>query len=272
MESVREFACETLFPSSLSCVGTSAKCTELSGSSPNPLASLHVAGSTSASSFNSIKSRPSVGGSSPSSGSFSHGRPFSKMVAENKKYGPLFRVPTQYKVKLMHGQRRNLHWFLLVKVKDSDLPYLTLEITTSDLSDLLPTIRTIERRKGCWAAFSRSPEEVGVYSTSLRSLCQLADSVVKEMKSYNLLMSNCQHFCNNLLKKMGFKTHPTTIGPETTLEGDERHYDLFTTVTRQIMAGAPALVGQLGATAVGAAVGAPSVVHSSVKKQRNPDS
>ena len=269
MQGLSEFASETLFPSSLSSVGISAKAAETCGSSPNPLTSLRVAGSTSASSFNSMKSRPTIGSSSPSSGSFNHGKPFVEMVRKNDKYGPLFRVPTQYKLKLMHGQRRNLHWFLLLKVKKSDLPYLTLEITTSDLSDLLPTIRTIPPSKGCWAAFSQSPEKVGIYEGTLQRLCQIADDVVKDMKSYNLLTSNCQHFCNNVLKKIEFETYPTTIGPETTLEGDDRNYDLLTNVAHLIIAGTPALVGQVGATAVGAVVGAPSVAQSSVQRQRD---
>ena len=189
------------------------------------------------------------------------------MVKEHDKYGLLFRVPTQYKIKLMHGQRRNLHWFLLVKVKESDLPYLTLEITTSNLSDLLPTIRTIQPSPGCWAGFTQSPEKVGIYNGSLESLCRIGDGVVKDMESYNLLTSNCQHFCNNVLKKIGFETYPTTIGPETTLEEDERNYDLFTRVMEQIIAGAPALVGQIGASAVGTVVGAPSVIQSSKQRQ-----
>lgn len=253
-QSSSKFAGETLFPSSLSSVGVSAKTSEICGSYPNSLTSLRAAGSTSASSF---KSRPPC----------SHGRRFVEMVKEHDKYGPLIRVPTRYKIKLMHGQRRNLHWFLLVKVKESDLPYLTLEITTSNLCDLIPVIRTIQPRLGCWAAFSQSPEKVGIYDGSLESLCQIADGVVKDMKSYNLLTSNCQHFCNNVLKKIGFETYPTTIGPETTLEEDEKDYDLFTRVTQQIIAGAPALVAQIGASAIGTVVGAPSVIQSSKQRQ-----
>ena len=269
MESLKDFSCQSVIPGSLSVAGSSAEIGQISGSgeSSNPLTSLRVAGSTSASSFNTFNSRApaSSESSSPSSGgqqSQDYGRPFVQMVKENSKYGPMFRVTTQYKVKLSHGTRRNVHWFLMVKVKESDLPYLTIEITTTNLTDLIPTTRIIEPSSGCWEAFSQRPEKVGVYNGSLQSLCQEADRVVGEMECYNLLTSNCQHFCNNLLRKIGLRTFPTTIGPETTLEGENMEFDLFTKVTRQIMEGAPALIGVVGASTVGSAIGAPQVVHS----------
>ena len=43
---------------------------------------------------------------------------------------------------------------------------------------------------------------MGTYRGSLFDLCELADGVVEEMGTYDLVESNCQHFCNNLLKKL----------------------------------------------------------------------
>lgn len=256
MDSIKSSFYDSTFPSSISSVAN------LCGVSPNPLGSLHFAGSSSASSLNSLKSQsPSLTSESSSLSeqrSMDHGRPFVEMLKENEHYGKMFKVETQYKVKLMHGRVHNLHWFVMVKMVGANLPYLTFEITTSDMTDLQPTTRNIVKKEGCWAGFTQPPEKVGTIKGTLQGFCERADSVVREMGSYNLLASNCQHFCNNFLRKIDLATYPTTIGPETTLEGEDRELDTLASITRGILEHTPGIVGQIGARVVGSAVGAPS--------------
>ena len=45
----------------------------------------------------------------------------------------------------------------------------------------------------------------------------MADKVVDDMGRYSLFSNNCQHFCNNLLSRLGLETFPPTVGPETTV-------------------------------------------------------
>ena len=138
-------------------------------------------------------------------------------------------------MKLVHGTKQ-LHWLLLVKMFRSKLPYLTLEITTnSDLCELIPTIRTISENETEIGASVKPQDsvtsitDVGSYKGTLHDLCQFADKVVEDMKSYNLITSNCQHFCNNLLRKIGKGTFPMTIG-RMSREGKEKKFDLYSNV------------------------------------------
>lgn len=89
------------------------------------------------------------------------------------------------------------------------LPYLTLEIRTDDLKHLIPWQDT----HPISTLTSISSTYVGPYVGTLHSLCQMADDVVTEMQNYDLLTSNCQTFCNKLLKKMGIQEYPTTYQP-----------------------------------------------------------
>ena len=137
---------------------------------------------------------------------FSYGKPFVEMIQDHPQYGPWINVKTTYEVRLVHLESH--HWYLLVRTKDSTLSYISLEIRTTDLSDLVPFTRGIDSPK------LDVSSDVGSYEGTLFSLCELADSVVKEMGSYELLTSNCQTFCNQLLKKMGKTEFPTTIVTE----------------------------------------------------------
>ena len=90
----------------------------------------------------------------------------------------------------------------------STLPFLTIEITTSNLTDFIPTMRTIYLNEagGC---LSQLPTEVGIYHGTIQNICKLADKVITEMGDYNLLVNNYQHFCNmyNLLQKLNFRAY-----------------------------------------------------------------
>ena len=133
---------------------------------------------------------------------FSYKKPFVEMIREHPLYGRLMKVKCVYEIKLVHLE--SPHWYLLVRTKDSMLSYISLEIRTTDMSDLVQFTREID---------SPSPgvlSDVGIYEGTLLYLCELADRVVKEMGSYDLLTCNCQTFCNQLLKKMGKSEYPTS--------------------------------------------------------------
>ena len=129
-----------------------------------------------------------------------YGRPFVEMIQDHHLYGNIIEVKCTYEMKLVHGE--GVHWYLLVRPKDSKLPYISLEIRTRNMSDLVPCIYVIE------AISSDVSSDVGFYKETLTNLCKLADRVVREMGSYDLLASNCQTFCNELLKKMGKPDFP----------------------------------------------------------------
>ena len=126
---------------------------------------------------------------------FNYKKPFVEMIQEHPLYGHLMKVKSVYEVKLVHLE--SPHWYLLVKTKDSTMPYISLEIRTTDLSDLVQFTREIDSLNAGVSS------DVGIYEGTLLSLCELADRVVKEMGSYDLLTCNCQTFCNKLLKMMG---------------------------------------------------------------------
>ncbi len=231
-----------------------------SGSSPNPFTSLKIVGYSSGSSLKSVRAT-SQGESSSSGSNVQDGRPFKEMVKKTA-YGNLVRVHSNYEVSLVH---RQLHWLLMVKMMDSDEPYISMEIVTSNMFDIIPVMREIQETElGCFGTlFSAAPTKVGIFNGTLIELCGKADTVVKRMDRYNLLTSNCQHFCNNVLQGLGLRTFPTTVGPETTLDSDQE----FDTVTRVLgrITGAVtshAGVGHIGAAVVGVAASAPRVARS----------
>ena len=134
-----------------------------------------------------------------------HNRPFTKMVKCNPHYGEWSNDKIAYDVHLVHCQ---LHWKLLVKKTNSkQLPFITFEIRTDDMKNLVPWQDT-------FSVSSVSASYVGTYVGTLNSLAQMADDAVEEMQYYDLLTSNCQVFCNKMLKRMGKPEFETTYRPE----------------------------------------------------------
>lgn len=199
----------------------------------------------------SSSSQPEVEDNSVQSGHL-----FVEMLTSHPIYRTFIRVICDYEVRLVHGVPY-LHWYVLVRMKDSKSPYLTFEVTTMDMTDLIPTTRNVVPNGGFLAKLLFSPTDVGTYRGSLYQLCQLADETVIEMNRYHFVESNCQHFCNRLLKKMGFKTFSTTVGPE--MGGDDQGFDVLTVITRNIYDAAIGDEPTAAQTAViSGAVGAPS--------------
>ena len=131
-------------------------------------------------------------------------KPFVEMIGEHPFYGHMMKVKSVYEIKLAHLE--SAHWYLLVRIKDPDstAPCVSLEVRTTDFSDLVQFTREFDSVKPGISS------DVGVYEGTLLSLCELADRVVKEMDSYDLLTSNCQTFCNKLLKMMGKREFPAS--------------------------------------------------------------
>lgn len=213
-----------------------------SGSSISPLSSLQATGQAAASAAQGIhlQSQAERDNENPSDTVNPTCTPFVQQVQTNPVYGSLVHAVSEYEVRLVHGKEQ-LHWFLLVKMFRSKLSYLTLEISTTDLCDLIPILRSVSSENN---ENSKSQDlvedpmcitDTGTYKGTLYDLCQVADKVVEEMKSYNLVTSNCQHFCNNLLRKIGKKMYPMTIGRMT----KEKKFDYYSNV---ISSDVPALV------------------------------
>ena len=177
------------------------------------------------------------------------------MISEYKNFAG---VETKFDICI---NRRRLHWFIVVKMKSSTSSVLSLEITTSNLVDLVPTIRLFQPSM---EAVEKSTF-VGDYHGSLQDLCETADDIVTEMGKYSLLSNNCQHFCNNLLKRLRLPTFDTTIGPTTTVNDlkEEFHTSLFTYLVGRLydktVSGALKVgVETISAGVIGGVVGAPT--------------
>jgi hypothetical protein len=181
-------------------------------------------------------------------------------------YVNMMNATAHYEVLLVHGTRNpsKLHWLLLVKMKESDLPHITFEVTTKNMTDLIQTTRNV-RPDGTWIdILSKDPEKIDIYVGSLHGICRLADEVVKEMGTYSLTRRNCQHFCNLLLIKMKIRTtpFPTTFGTDTAEPDDARStFDCFSVVLQSVIDTAIDIAPNAvvaGTTALAKIVGAPT--------------
>ena len=132
-----------------------------------------------------------------------YGRAFVDMIRDHLDYGPQISEEINYEIKLQSTSGH--HWRLLVrKLGNSSLPYVSMEITTVNMKDLINVMRNLI------PGDCEDAKNLGPYHGSLLELCKHADAVVEEMKSYNLFGSNCQTFCNGVLRRMGKDELPTT--------------------------------------------------------------
>lgn len=149
-----------------------------------------------------------------------YGRPFIEMLRDHHQYGPWIKAHAVFEVRLVHRNSIH-HWYILLRPKGtSTLPYISMEVTTSDMSDLVPVTRNFESYDASQVS------DLGTYEGTLFNLCELADRVVEEMENYNLFSSNCQTFCNKLLKKIGKNEFPTSLESELI----DREFDLLSKV------------------------------------------
>lgn len=135
-----------------------------------------------------------------------HGCPFVEMVKDNPHYGEWSNADKiVYDISLVHCQ---LHWKLLVKKTNAkQLPFITFEVRTNNM-------KTLVRWQDTFSVSNVSSSYVGTYVGTLKSLAQMADAVAEEMQHYDLLTSNCQVFCNKMLKRMGMREFEMTYQPD----------------------------------------------------------
>lgn len=131
---------------------------------------------------------------------------FLEMV-KNSPYVYVKEVNMEYEIYI---DRSRYHWFLCVRgrMEGSDFPYLTLEASTSDFKTLTHEMYVIQD--------AGELSYCDAMKISLTKILSVGDRIIGEMGTYSLLSSNCQHFCNNVLKHFGFTTYPPTIGREVT--------------------------------------------------------
>ena len=107
-----------------------------------------------------------------------YGRTFLEMLTDHRLYGSCIKAQVAYEVKLVH-RNTALHWYLLLKAKGSpSLPHISMEVTTSDMRDLIPVTRNFESYD------VNQVSDMGIYEGTLFSLCQLADGVVDATISF----------------------------------------------------------------------------------------
>lgn len=149
-----------------------------------------------------------------------------------------------------------LHWTLLVRMGGLriNLPYLSIEINTDDsMKEMIPTMRQFKKLPTA-AKFKGS-----ITDRSIKELCKMADMVRSEMGSYNITSSNCQNFCNEVLKRMNLSTQTTTVeGLRKTASTVAVHAAMDVVSTTVIVvtvatAGTSLIVPFLGIAAAGAA-------------------
>ena len=109
----------------------------------------------------------------------------------------------------------NFHWYIILHNEDegTTYPFLTIEInTTKNCDKIIPVMNTLQPEK------INKKWKISDIEIKLDTLCEIADSIVTEMGEYNVLTSNCQMFCNNLLLKLKLIDEPftTSAGPEIT--------------------------------------------------------
>ena len=131
------------------------------------------------------------------------GQPFIQMVEETP-YADV--MEDEHQTYSVYLDKTNLHWIVLLKSTGSTLPYITLEISTLNMIDLLTVMKVISETE----CTSKKLTHIGNYSGKLSTFCSTADKVGEAMDHYELLHSNCQHFCNNLAYQFDMNVYNPT--------------------------------------------------------------
>lgn len=188
--------------------------------------------------------------------------PFHEAIKQCPELKCVLNFPLQYDIYLDSSEK---HWYLMVhcNMEGSDFPYVTFEITSNKLfkGKIIPTMRIVKKdtfdqkvsenekkefslsesvknaidmsivagsggvRAAMLEMSGRRPIKLATRETTLMELCKKAERVRRGMGQYNVLKKNCQHFCNNVLQKLGLPTTPTTVGPRTTEVEDVDDFD-----------------------------------------------
>ncbi len=123
-----------------------------------------------------------------------------------------------------------LHWFILIQLNGSSLPFVTIEITRSDV-DKVSFLAVMEILQDV-----TDKQKLKTETTTLNDLCGVADEVKAKMGYYDLYHNNCQHFCNNFLKWLNYEQFPTTTrlwAAQSTLGYDDLGFDAWPAIQAQ---------------------------------------
>ena len=113
----------------------------------------------------------------------------------------------------MYLNKDDFHWRIILHNEEEGTTYLflTIEIsTTKDFDKIIPVMNVLEKVK------VNTKWIISEIEIKLDTLCEIADKIVTKMGDYNVLTSNCQIFCNNLLLKLELIDKPfsTSVGPD----------------------------------------------------------
>ena len=136
------------------------------------------------------------------------GETFAQLIKDNTQYGKMFEASLLFEI---HINKKGLHWYLLFKLETSEFPFVTFEIVTNDgkTSSALVCVQDDDTGK------EPCPEPCGSVNTTMKELCNIADTTRNQMKRYDLIERNCQHFCNAVLSSLPcFSSFETTCGPQ----------------------------------------------------------
>ena len=91
----------------------------------------------------------------------------------------------------IYVNRTRLHWFLVVSAPKF---CFTLELRTPEYISLLPYMRNVSAEM--WNKLT----PCGQIKAKLSDILEVADGIIAEMRTYNVVFNNCQDFCNKFLK------------------------------------------------------------------------
>lgn len=188
--------------------------------------------------------------------------PFHEAIKQCPELKCVLNLPLQYDIYLDSSEK---HWYIMVHCNEEggDFPYVTFEITSNKLfkGEIIPTMRIMTKdtfdqkvdetdkrefslsesikkaidmsvvagnggvRDVMLKMSGRRPTKLDTRKTTLMELCKSAERVRRGMGKYNVMKKNCQHFCNNVLQKLGLPTTRTTVGPRTTEVEDMDDFD-----------------------------------------------
>lgn len=132
-----------------------------------------------------------------------HGGTFTQLVRNNTPYGNLFETLTSYEVYI---NTQGPHWYLMVRLESSSLPFFTLEIVTTNG-------RTCKAMTCVIHQTNVTEKACASQNTTLEKICSIADRIMSQMGKYDPLNYNGQQFCNAVLRSFGADAFPTSIGP-----------------------------------------------------------
>ena len=133
------------------------------------------------------------------------GETFTKLVKTHTPYGKLFQCSVGFEIYI---NRKGLHWYLLARMENAELPFVTFEIVTDDGKTIIAVV--------CLQDDDTGKEHCTSLETTMEELCSIADTTRNQMGRYNLMNCNCQHFCNAFLSSFPRDVVPfqTTVGPQ----------------------------------------------------------